>query len=163
MAHAGQFSNKNPGTSHMDQRGAKIFEIYSSGKSGGGGASHIGSNVSTGSGGGHSGMNAGSQSHQNSFLQNKYQFATYYGQKNYPSGNNNSSQISNPHHQYNGSLVSSSVPTNNSSNMANLSNQGHNLANNNIGTTSTGSNNGMLGGSQYEYSIEGQVDPIRSN
>jgi len=73
--------NANPGTSHMDQRGAKLFEIYSSGKSSGGvtgtqTGGHVASNISNGSG--------GSQGHQNSFLQNKYQFATYYGQKNYP-------------------------------------------------------------------------------
>jgi hypothetical protein len=63
MAHGNQFPNKsNPGTSQLDQRGAKIFEIYSSGKSGnfvgqpqGNGSSQIGSNVSTGSGG-HSGI-----------------------------------------------------------------------------------------------------------
>lgn len=74
MAHGGQFANKNPNTAHMDQRGAKIFEIYSSGKSGpapnqGSGASHIGSNVSTGSGG-HSGAghSSSNQTHQNSFL-----------------------------------------------------------------------------------------------
>ena len=70
----------NPGTSHTDQRGAKLFEIYSSGKSSSGvtgtGTGHVASNISNGSG--------GSQGHQNSFLQNKYQFATYYGQKNYP-------------------------------------------------------------------------------
>lgn len=35
MAHGSQFANnKNPGTSHIDNRGAKIFEIYSSGKTG---------------------------------------------------------------------------------------------------------------------------------
>lgn len=65
MAHGG--ATKNPGTSHMDTRGAKLYEIYSSGKSNPGGgnqANHIASNVSSGSG--------GSQGHQNSFLQNKY-------------------------------------------------------------------------------------------
>ena len=70
---------KNPGTSHMNQRGAKLYEIYSSGKSSGGNAgqgANVASNISNGSG--------GSQGGQNSFLQNKYQFATYYGQKNYP-------------------------------------------------------------------------------
>ena len=58
----------NPGTSQkMDQRGAKLYEIYSSGKSSGGAANtgtatggHIASNISNGSG--------GSQGHQNSFL-----------------------------------------------------------------------------------------------
>ena len=71
MAHGNNFSSKNPGTSHMDQRGQKLFEIYSSGKSQGAANNHIGSNISNGSGGSHG--------HQNSFLQNKYQFATYYG------------------------------------------------------------------------------------
>ena len=51
MAHGSNFSNKNPGTSHMDQRGQKLFEIYSSGKSQGAGGNHIASNVSNGSGG----------------------------------------------------------------------------------------------------------------
>ena len=70
MAHSNV--GKNPGTSHMDQRGAKLYEIYSSGKSSGGApGGHAASNLSNGSG--------GSQGHQNSFLQNKYQFATYYG------------------------------------------------------------------------------------
>lgn len=91
--------SKNPGTSHMDQRGAKLYEIYSSGKSSGGMHGHIASNISNGSG--------GSASHQNSFLQNKYQFATYYGQKNYPSSGQQmgvigSSPQMNPHMQYNG-------------------------------------------------------------
>ena len=76
MAHHSNMGGKaNPGTSHMDQRGAKLYEIYSSGKSSGGaqgaGQAHVASNISNGSG--------GSQGHQNSFLQNKYQFATYYG------------------------------------------------------------------------------------
>lgn len=35
MAHSSM--NKNPGTSHMDTRGAKLYEIYSSGKSNAGG------------------------------------------------------------------------------------------------------------------------------
>ena len=77
MAHHSNMA-KNPGTSHMDQRGAKLYEIYSSGKSSGGAAGqggHDASNISNGSG--------GSQGPQNSFLQNKYQFATYYGQKTY--------------------------------------------------------------------------------
>lgn len=48
--------NANPGTSHMDQRGAKLFEIYSSGKSSGGvtgtqTGGHVASNISNGSGG----------------------------------------------------------------------------------------------------------------
>lgn len=92
----------------MDQRGAKLYEIYSSGKSSGGAAAqggHVASNISNGSG--------GSQGPQNSFLQNKYQFATYYGQKNYPNsgphmnmiGNAPSNNQMNPHHQYNGSQI----------------------------------------------------------
>ena len=38
MAHHANMggSKGNPGTSHMDQRGAKLYEIYSSGKSSGG-------------------------------------------------------------------------------------------------------------------------------
>ena len=62
----------------------------------------MGSNISNGSG--------GSQGPQNSFLQNKYQFATYYGQKNYPSSGPHMNMIGNAptgqlnvHHQYNGS------------------------------------------------------------
>jgi hypothetical protein len=51
---------KNPGTSHMDTRGAKLYEIYSCGKSSGGMHGHIASNISNGSG--------GSQGQQNSFL-----------------------------------------------------------------------------------------------
>jgi hypothetical protein len=56
MAQGNQFgtSKSNPGTSQLDARGQKIFEIYSSGKGYNGQApvsSHIGSNVSTGSGG----------------------------------------------------------------------------------------------------------------
>jgi len=125
----------NPGTSHMDKRGAKLYEIYSSGKSQGvpantgtgpSGGGHIASNISNGSG--------GSQGHQNSFLQNKYQFATYYGQKNYPNsgphmnmlGNAPSTQL-NSHHQYNGSQIG-------------------------IGAGGNAS-------SQYEYSIDGQIEP----
>ena len=53
MAHGNNFSSKNPGTSHMDQRGQKLFEIYSSGKSQGATNNHIGSNISNGSGGSH--------------------------------------------------------------------------------------------------------------
>jgi len=73
MAQHSQNVGKNPGTSHMNQRGAKLYEIYSSGKNSGAPAqgNHVGSNISNGSG--------GSQGPQNSFLQNKYQFATYYG------------------------------------------------------------------------------------
>lgn len=75
MAHHSNMGKNQPGTSHMDQRGAKLYEIYSSGKSSGGAAGgqggHVPSNISNGSG--------GSQGPQNSFLQNKYQFATYYG------------------------------------------------------------------------------------
>ena len=107
MAHHSNMG-KNPGTSHMDQRGAKLYEIYSSGKSSGGAAGqggHVASNISNGSG--------GSQGPQNSFLQNKYQFATYYGQKNYPNsgphmnmiGNAPTANQMNPHHQYNGSQI----------------------------------------------------------
>jgi hypothetical protein len=51
VAHgSGNFNKQNPGTSHMDQRGAKLYEIYSSGKSSGG-MGHIASNISNGSGG----------------------------------------------------------------------------------------------------------------
>ena len=119
-------SNNNPGTSHMDQRGAKLFEIYSSGKSSGGVAGtgtggHVASNISNGSG--------GSQGHQNSFLQNKYQFATYYGQKNYPNSGPHMNMLGNAssaHHQYNGSQIG------------------------------IGGNNAS---SQYEHSIDGQIEP----
>ena len=104
MAQHSQNVGKNPGTSHMNQRGAKLYEIYSSGKNSGAPAqgNHVGSNISNGSG--------GSQGPQNSFLQNKYQFATYYGQKNYPSSGPHMNMIGNAptgqlnvHHQYNGS------------------------------------------------------------
>ena len=112
----------------MNHRGAKLYEIYSSGKSSGGAAgqgAHVASNISNGSG--------GSQGPQNSFLQNKYQFATYYGQKNYPNsgphmnmiGNTPGAQM-NAHHQYNGSQIG-------------------------IG--------GANSNSQYEYSIDGQIEP----
>ena len=138
----------------MDARGAKIFEIYSSGKSGFGNApgnasSHIGSNISTGSGG-HSGITTSTvlQPHTNSFLQNKYQFATYYGQKNYPAAMpqhiTQNHMVLNPHHQYNGSLSNQSGPGNS---------MPINLANN-----SSGMSNGILSGSQYEYPIEGAVE-----
>ena len=54
MAHHSNVG-KNPGTSHMDHRGAKLYEIYSSGKSNGGGGGnqggHVASNISNGSGG----------------------------------------------------------------------------------------------------------------
>lgn len=61
-----QYPSKNPGTANMDQREKKIYEIYASGKSSIG---PIGQQFQ------------GPQQNQNSFLQNKYQFATYYGQK----------------------------------------------------------------------------------
>ena len=60
MAHHSTNVGKNPGTSHMDHRGAKLYEIYSSGKSNGGGnnggggnqGNHVvSSNISNGSGG----------------------------------------------------------------------------------------------------------------
>ena len=94
MAQNSSNMGKNPGTSHMNQRGAKLYEIYSSGKSSGGNAgptaasgNHVASNISNGSG--------GSSGPQNSFLQNKYQFATYYGQKNYPSSGPHMAMIGN--------------------------------------------------------------------
>ena len=127
---ANSMAGKNPGTSHMDQRGAKLYEIYSSGKgnNSSGQGTHVASNISNGSG--------SSQGPQNSFLQNKYQFATYYGQKNYPSSGPQMNMIGTPagqgtnqlnaHHQYNGSQIG-------------------------IGANAS---------SQYEYSIDGNIEPV---
>ena len=79
-ANTGAKSNQND-VRGIDQKEKKIYEIYaSSGKV----MAPIGSNN----------FAQGNQpSNQNGFLQNKYQFATYYGQKpSYPSPATNSQQ-----------------------------------------------------------------------
>lgn len=66
------------GSSQIDQKEKKIYELYASSGKANNGMAPIGTPFTS--------QQSQNQGNQNSFLQNKYQFATYYGQKpSYPS------------------------------------------------------------------------------